>query len=115
MVEDDDVLMHLQSLLRDGSTTRIASCRVSTPLQNPWGRAYRLVEWTTPLDDGARRQVVPAESSALDIARLVAEHVPGRRILLNGETVDAERPRTRRRSRSTAKRSTANAGAHIAS
>ncbi|HKT96755.1 MAG TPA: DUF2866 domain-containing protein, partial [Paraburkholderia sp.] len=91
MVEDDDVLMHLQSLLRDGSTTRIASCRVSTPLQNPWGRAYRLVEWTTLLDDGARRQVVPAESSALEIARLVAEHVPGRRILLNGEAVDAER------------------------
>ena len=110
MVEDDDVLMHLQSLLRDGSKTRVASCRISMPLQNPWGRAYRLVEWTTLLDDGARRQVVPAESSALDIARLVAEHVPGRRILLNGETVDAERPRTRRRSRSTA-RSTANASA----
>ncbi|CAG9240265.1 conserved hypothetical protein [Paraburkholderia tropica] len=100
MVEDDDVLMHLQSLLRDGSPGRVASCRVSTPLQHPWGRAYRLVEWTTPLDDGARRQVVPAESSAFEIARLVAEHVPGRRILLNGEPVDAERPRTRRRARS---------------
>jgi hypothetical protein len=102
MVEDDDVLMHLQSLLRDNKTTRVASCRVSMPLQHPWGRAYRLVEWTTLLDDGARRHVVPAESSALEIARLVAEHVPGRRILLNGEPVDAERPRTRRRARSTA-------------
>ncbi|CAM2164710.1 DUF2866 domain-containing protein [Paraburkholderia sacchari] len=111
MVDNDDVLMHLQSLLRDGSTNRIASCRVSTPLQNPWGRAYRLVEWTTLLDDDARRQVVPAESSALDIARLVAEHVPGRRILLNGETVDTDRPRTRRRSRS---RANAGMGAHIA-
>lgn len=100
MVEDNDVLMHLQSLLRDGSMSRVASCRISMPLQNPWGRAYRLVEWTTPLDDGARRQVVPAESSALEIARLVAEHVPGRRILLNGEAVDTERPRTRRRARS---------------
>ena len=96
MVEDD-VLVHLQSLLRDGAASTVASCRVSTPLQHPWGRAYRLVEWTTPLDDGARRQVVPAESTALEIARLVAQHVPGRRILLNGEPAAAERPRTRRR------------------
>jgi hypothetical protein len=98
MVEDD-VLVHLQSLLRDGAASTVASCRVSTPLQHPWGRAYRLVEWTTPLDDGARRQVVPAESTALEIARLVAQHVPGRRILLNGEPAGAEQPRTRRRSR----------------
>ncbi len=102
MVEDD-VLMHLQSLLRDGGVSAIASCRVSTPLQHPWGRPYRLVEWTTPLDEGARRQVVPAESTALEIARLVAQHVPGRRILLNGEPAVSERPRSRRRrARSTA-------------
>jgi len=65
-------------------------------------RSYRLVEWTTPLDDGARRQVVPAESTALEIARLVAQHVPGRRILLNGEPVADEAPRTRRRRASSA-------------
>ncbi|QGZ64076.1 DUF2866 domain-containing protein [Paraburkholderia acidisoli] len=107
MVEED-VLVHLQSLLRDGgATSSVASCRVSTPLQHPWGRAYRLVEWTTPLDDGARRQVVPAESTALEIARLVAQHVPGRRILLNGEPV-VERPRGRRR------RSRSAASAHAA-
>jgi hypothetical protein len=99
MVEDD-VLMHLQTLLDDGARANVASCRVSGPLPQPWGRPCLLVEWTTPLDDGARRQVVPAESSALDIARLVAAHVPGRRIVLNGDPAEPERGRTRRRGRS---------------
>ncbi len=101
MVEND-VLMHLQALLNDGARANVASCRVSGPLQQPWGRPCLLVEWTTPLDDGARRQVVPADSTALDIARLVAAHVPGRRILLNGEPAEpeGERPRRRRRARS---------------
>lgn len=102
MVEDD-VLMHLQRLLDDGARVTVASCRVSGPLQQPWGRPCLLVEWTTPLDDGARRQVVPAESSALEIARLVAAHVPGRRIMLNGEPAEPERGRTRRRARSGAR------------
>lgn len=98
MVEDD-VLMHLHSLLDDGARSNVASCRVSTPPQHPWGRPCLLVEWTTPLDDGARRQVVPADSTALDIARRVAAHVPGRRIMLNGEPAEPERSRTRRRTR----------------
>jgi hypothetical protein len=102
MVEDD-VLKHLQKLLDDGARANVASCRVSAPLQQPWGRPCLLVEWTTPLDDGARRQVVPAESSALEIARLVAAHVPGRRIVLNGEPAEAEGGRTRRRGRSGAR------------
>jgi hypothetical protein len=96
MVEDD-VLMHLRALLNDGARANVASCRVSGPLQQPWGRPCLLVEWTTPLDDGARRQVVPADSTALDIARLVAAHVPGRRILLNGEPAEPEGGRPRRR------------------
>jgi hypothetical protein len=98
MVEDD-VLMHLQTLLDDGARANVASCRVSAPLPHPWGRPCLLVEWTTPLDDGARRQVVPADSTALDIARLVAAHVPGRRIVLNGEPAEAEGGRPRRRAR----------------
>lgn len=94
MVEDD-VLMHLQTLLDDSAQSNVASCRVSTPPQHPWGRPCLLVEWTTPLDDDARRQVVPAESTALDIARLLAAHVPGRRIMLNGEPAEAEAGRGR--------------------
>ena len=103
MVEDD-VLKHLQSLLGDAARSNVASCRVSAPLGQPWGQPCRLVEWTTPLDDGARRQVVPADSTALDIARLVAAHVPGRRIVVNGEEPVA---RTRARSRNRAPRTRA--------
>lgn len=98
MVEDD-VLTHLQSLLDDGAHSNVASCRVFSPPQHPWGRPCLLVEWTTPLDDGARRQVVPAESSALDIARLVAAHVPGRRIMLNDEPAEPDTGRGRSRAR----------------
>jgi hypothetical protein len=102
MVEND-VLMHLRSLTQDGASLSVDSCRVS-PLQHPWGRPCLLVEWTTPLDDGARRQVVPAESTALDIARLVAAHVPGRRIMIDDEPDDStpRRARARRRPRSAA-------------
>jgi len=96
MVEDD-VLMHLKSLLGDARPT-VATCRVSTPLGQPWGRPCLLVEWTTPLDDGARRQVVPADSTPLDIARLVAAHVPGRRIMIDGGE-PARRTRARSRNR----------------
>lgn len=98
MVEDD-VLTHLRSLLDDGAHSNVASCRVFSPPQHPWGRPCLLVEWTTPLDDGARRQVVPAESSALDIARLVAAHVPGRRIMLNDEPGEPNAGRGRSRAR----------------
>lgn len=103
MVEDD-VLMHLESLLDDGARASVASCRVSTPPQHPWGRPCLVVEWTTPLDDGACRQVMPADSTALDIARRVAAHVPGRRIVLNGEPAELEpaRGRGRRRTRGAA-------------
>lgn len=47
-------------------------------MQRPWGRPYRLVEWTMHLDAPARRQVVPAESTDAEIAEAVASHVPGR-------------------------------------
>lgn len=101
MVEDD-VLMHLQSLLDDEARSNVASCRISAPPQHPWGRPCLLVEWTTPLDDGARRQVVPADYTALDIARRVAAHVPGRRIMLNDEPAETQRGRPRRRARAVA-------------
>ncbi len=84
MVEDD-VLRHLRPLLQRNAQPEIASCRISTPLQPPWGRPYRLVEWTVQHTDGPRRQVVPAESTPLEIARALAAHVPGRVVLLNGE------------------------------
>ena len=95
MVEDD-VLNHLRTLLH-GEQIGVDSCRISMPVQHPWGKPYRLVEWTTGLDEDARRQVVPADSSALEIALIVAQHVPGRRILLNGEPIESPRGQAKRR------------------
>ncbi|PXW17640.1 DUF2866 domain-containing protein [Paraburkholderia caballeronis] len=97
MVEDD-VLKHLQTLQRGDAQPGVDSCRVSMPVQHPWGKPYCLVEWTTCQDADARRQVVPADSTPLEIARVVAAHVPGRRIMLNGEPIQPPRANARRRS-----------------
>ena len=97
MVEDD-VLKHLHTLQHSDAQTGVDSCRVSTPIQHPWGTPYRLVEWTTNLDTDARRQVVPADSTPLQIALIVAQHVPGRRIMLNGEPIEPRRTASKRRS-----------------
>lgn len=94
---EDDVLNHLRTLLHDGGQTGIASCRASMPIQPPWGKPYRVVEWTTHDDADARRQVVPADSTPLDIALVVAQHVPGRRIMLNGEPIEPPRASSKRR------------------
>jgi hypothetical protein len=84
MVEQS-VIEHLQAMPECGWAQQIQSCTVSDALQPPWGRSYRLVEWTFKHAPDARRCVVPAESSALDIARAVVSHVPGRRFSLDGD------------------------------
>ena len=96
MVEDD-VLNHLRTLLHGGSQASVVSCRVSMPVQHPWGKPYRLVEWTMGQDTGARRQVIRADSTALEIALMVAQHVPGRRIMPNDEPAAPRRSPARRR------------------
>ncbi|HTH59017.1 MAG TPA: DUF2866 domain-containing protein [Paraburkholderia sp.] len=96
MVEND-VLKHLRALLHGDAKTGVDSCRISTPIQHPWGKPYCLVEWTTNHDADARRQVVPADSTPLEIARMVAQHVPGRRIMLNGEPIESPRANAKRR------------------
>ncbi|WP_419150479.1 DUF2866 domain-containing protein [Paraburkholderia kururiensis] len=85
VLDESAVLQLLHSMQRDTAVKPVQSCRISAPQRHPFGRSYRLVEWTLPDDEDARRQVVPAESSALDIARVVASHIPGRRVLQNGE------------------------------
>ena len=96
MVEDD-VLNHLRTLLHDDGHTGIDTCRISVPVQPPWGKPYRLVEWTTNDDADARRQVVSADSTPLEIALIVAQHVPGRRIMPGGEPIESPRVQARRR------------------
>ena len=75
---EDSVFKHLRTLLKREHALPVQSCRVSMPVQRPWGRPYRLVEWTTQSDLPSHRCVVPAELTDADIARRVASHVPGR-------------------------------------
>jgi hypothetical protein len=75
---EDAVFKHLRTMLKSEHKLPVQSCRVSMPVQRPWGRPYRLVEWTTQSDVPSYRCIVPAESTDADIARVVASHVPGR-------------------------------------
>jgi len=75
---EDTVFKHMRKMLKSEHALPVQSCRVSMPVQRPWGRPYRLVEWTTHGDVPSCRCIVPAESTDADIARVVASHVPGR-------------------------------------
>jgi hypothetical protein len=75
---EDSVFKHLRLMLKREHALPVQSCRVSMPVQRPWGRTYRLVEWTTASDMPSHRCIVPAELTETEIARLVASHVPGR-------------------------------------
>ncbi|HTI18997.1 MAG TPA: DUF2866 domain-containing protein [Trinickia sp.] len=75
---EDAVFKHLRGMLKREHALPVRSCRVSTPVQRPWGRTYRLVEWTLATDAPSHRCIVPAEMTDSEIARLVASHVPGR-------------------------------------
>ncbi|MBI0331074.1 DUF2866 domain-containing protein [Burkholderia plantarii] len=75
---EDIVFSHLPTILTREHAYPVQSCRVSVAMQRPWGRPYRLVEWTMHLDAPARRRIVPAESTDVQIAEAVASHVPGR-------------------------------------
>lgn len=75
---EDSVFKHMRSMLKREHALPVQSCRVSLPVQRPWGRTYRLVEWTMAKDAPSHRCVVPAELTATEIARHVASHVPGR-------------------------------------
>ena len=83
MVEDT-VFEHLRAMPGNEWVHQIHSCKVSDPLQHPWGRSYRLVEWTMKHTPESSRAVVPAESTPLEIAQAVVSHVPGRRFCQQG-------------------------------
>ncbi|MCX4163094.1 MULTISPECIES: DUF2866 domain-containing protein [Paraburkholderia] len=76
---EDAVFTHLQAMSANLHAQQIHSCKVSAPQQLPWGRSYRVVEWTLKHDPESRRRAVPAEYTATEIAELVISHVPGRR------------------------------------
>jgi Protein of unknown function (DUF2866) len=76
MVEDT-VFEHLRAMRDHDWVRQIQSCTVSDPLQHPWGRSYRLVEWTL--------KHTPDSCTPLEIAQAVVSHVPGRRFCQHGD------------------------------
>lgn len=76
---EDTVCEHLRAMPGHDWVRQIHTCKVSDPLQPPWGRSYRLVEWTLKHTPESSRRVVPAESTPLEIAQAMASHIPGRR------------------------------------
>lgn len=78
---EDKGFKRLQMTLKSDHALPVQSCLVSMPVEPPWGRSYRLVEWTTPSERSSYRCVVPAESTEAEIARVVAAHVSGRRFV----------------------------------
>ena len=83
MVEDT-VFEHLRAMRGNEQALQVHTCTISAPLQHPWGRSYRLVEWTLGHDSDPCRRVVPAESTPREIAEAVISHVPGRRFCQPG-------------------------------
>ncbi|MGH8779890.1 DUF2866 domain-containing protein [Paraburkholderia sp.] len=84
---ENAVFTHLQAMSGNLHAQQIHSCTVSAPQQLPWGRSYRVVEWTLKHDPECRRRAVPAEYTAPEIAELVISHVPGRRFCQYTENV----------------------------
>lgn len=86
MVQDEvrEQLRAMSSAER-GFATR--TCRISDAFQPPWGRPYRVVEWSLPAEEDACRRVVPAESTAEEIVATLMSHVPGRRVRHPGDEI----------------------------
>jgi hypothetical protein len=76
---EDAVLELLRAKPASPATHQVRTCTISAPSQLPWGRPYRLVEWTFKHDSVTQRCVVAADSTPHEIAAAVLSHVPGRR------------------------------------
>ena len=78
------VFEHVRALHRKVLAVSSCSRTVSPPMQHPWGRSYRVVAWRFRHDVESLRRVVPAESTARQIAEAGMPHAPGRRFCQPG-------------------------------
>jgi hypothetical protein len=78
---------NLASTMRSQYALRLNECRLSQPIEPPWGRAYRMAEWIFKDDARLQRRVVPADCTPSKLAEEIRTHVPGRRY---GPTDDEE-------------------------
>jgi len=81
----DDVREQLRAMTSAERGFAARTCTISDPFVPPWGRPYRVVEWSLPTEPDACRRIVPAESTAEEIVATLMSHVPGRRIRQLGE------------------------------
>ncbi|AET91744.1 hypothetical protein A9R05_23265 [Burkholderia sp. KK1] len=70
---------NLAPTLRKQYALTLRECRLSLPVEPPWGPAYRMVEWVMKNDARVQRRVLPANCTASQIADALRSHVPGRR------------------------------------
>ncbi|TDN62843.1 DUF2866 domain-containing protein [Paraburkholderia sp. BL10I2N1] len=83
----DDVRKQLRAMSSAQRGFATQTCTISEAFEPPWGRPYRVVEWSLPTEPDACRRVVPAESTAAEIIATLLSHVPGRRIRQLGEEI----------------------------
>jgi hypothetical protein len=70
---------NLAPTMRNQFALKLHQCRISQPIERPWGRAYRLIEWVLKGESRIQRRVVPADCTPSQIAAEIKSHVPGRR------------------------------------
>ncbi|MDR5776008.1 MULTISPECIES: DUF2866 domain-containing protein [unclassified Caballeronia] len=69
---------NIASTMRKQSALKLQECRLSEPVEPPWGTAYRTIEWSLKSDPRVQRRVVPADCTASELAETLRSHVPGR-------------------------------------
>jgi hypothetical protein len=70
---------NLASTMRKQHALTLRRCRLSAPVEPPWGPAYRMVEWEAKNDPRVQRRVFPADCTPSQIADALRAHIPGRR------------------------------------
>lgn len=70
---------NLAPTLRKQHALALRRCRLSAPVEPPFGPAYRMVEWEVRNDPRVQRRVFPADCTPTQIADALRAHVPGRR------------------------------------
>ncbi|VXB81741.1 conserved hypothetical protein [Burkholderia sp. 8Y] len=70
---------NLARAMRRHTALKLSRCRLSAPIERPWGEPYRTVEWTLKSDPRVQRCVLRADCTASDIADALQAHTPGRR------------------------------------
>ncbi len=81
--EKDPALKQSHEAAADGALN-VRGCRVSPPIQRPWGGACRIVEW---IDAGGQisRRVVAANVTAAEVRATINRHVEGRKHVLHDD------------------------------